>query len=184
MKLYRKLLLAICVIFSTEISAQCVLGIKGGINYSTIGGDANRMKLRKSIHLGLFHQQKLNENITLQPELVYSSQGAKSSTGAVEYVNNYLNLPVMLKFRLIRGVSCEVGPQFGLLLSANERVYDITLSDNDPDDFDLAFSLGLGFENEIVLLETRANLGIISSNTNRGFFPNQVLQATIGFKIL
>ncbi len=61
---------------------------------------------------------------SLQPEVLYSGQGAKFSdslvTGKLNY--GYLNVPVLFKYQHASGLFAETGPQVGFLLSAKEKV--------------------------------------------------------------
>jgi hypothetical protein len=80
-------------------------------------------QFKPGLAVGGFMRWRPSERIAIQPELVFSQQGATNtgvSTGH-SYENkvklNYLNVPVLLKVYLGNVVNVQVGPQFGLLLS-------------------------------------------------------------------
>ena len=92
-------------------------GIKSGLNLAGTSGEEDKYK--EGIHGGIFGEFRF-DNFAVQPELLFSMQGAKGTVaGYNAKVNlNYLNIPVMAKFYVSEGFSLEVGPQLGILLSA------------------------------------------------------------------
>lgn len=109
------------------------LGLNGSSTSSGYGSGANfkdpAMKLGAVI--GGFVQIPLENKLSIQPELAYSSEGSLQegkigSTG--NYVTiftnklGYLNLPVMLQYNATgKGLYAEAGPQIGFLLSAKVK---------------------------------------------------------------
>jgi hypothetical protein len=74
---------------------------------------------------GIFGEFRFN-NFAVQPELLFSIQGAKVDVEDYSDVEgkfnlNYLNIPVMAKFYVTEGFSLEAGPQLGVLLSAKAK---------------------------------------------------------------
>jgi hypothetical protein len=74
----------------------------------------------------------LAKNFSIQPELLYAQQGTKISL-SYEVTNshyksnldlNYLNIPVMLKYYVLKGLTVQAGPQIGILLrlTINTRI--------------------------------------------------------------
>lgn len=121
----KKLLLIVCVaVFTMSAQSQELrFGVKGGLNMASIGGDnASSFKGRTSFHIGGLVEIPISEKFAIQPELLYSLQGAKfSNQGATEtYKLSYINVPVMAKYYIIDGLAAEAGPQFGILLSAKD----------------------------------------------------------------
>lgn len=116
-------LLAIGVIMISGISnAQHVnFGVKGGLNFYNISNDnSSKYDMKTGIHLGVLGHIHLDKSIAVQPELVYSSQGAKYTAGGIDYKLKlgYINLPVMLQYMFNNGFRLEAGPQVGFLVSA------------------------------------------------------------------
>lgn len=74
----------------------------------------------------------LAKNFSIQPELLYAQQGTKISFSD-EVTNshykstidlNYLNIPVMLKYYVLKVLSVQAGPQIGIPLKANNKYQD------------------------------------------------------------
>jgi len=185
-----KKLLALILITSlafAPINAQDInFGAKAGINLSTLQPDLNDPAARTSIHLGGMAEIPINEMFSIQPELLYSSQGVKDKSDNDEVVRiNYITLPVLAKYYLIEALSIEAGPQFGFLLSSefedNGETTDLT---DDTKSVDVGFALGAGYK-----LESGLNFGIryyLGSDINKigedpDKFKNRVFQISAGY---
>ena len=198
----KNLLLATLMILSvTGVQAQDVsFGIKGGVNFSNFSGDdADMLETdgRTGFHLGLIAEIMFTENLGVQPEVLYSSQGAKSdfqmedeffgSLSIDEFKLDYISIPVLLKYYFIEGLSLEVGPQFSFVANSEvEASMDGVSSTEDFDDetesFDFGGALGLGYELPMGLLfQGRYVMGFNDVYTDSDF-RNSVFQLSVGFK--
>nr|WP_209565403.1 porin family protein [Flavobacterium sp. 1355] len=115
-------------------------GVKGGLNIATIGG-ANDANSLIGFQLGGFAEINVWKKLYIQPELLFSAQGAKFDGyyGERDYtVNlNYINVPVLAKYYITKQFSVEAGPQLGLLVSS-ENI-------EDEKSVDVGFNLGAGY---------------------------------------
>ncbi len=144
----KRLIVAACLLMSATSFAQTFqLGIKGGVNVSNFTGGNFENIDKKSLvgfHAGGFVSFFLGDNFAIQPEVLFSSQGAKlESAGQKQNLKvSYINVPVMLKYRFNGGFYLEAGPQIGF--KVNEKTDDMQI-----DDFakstDLSVAGGLGF---------------------------------------
>jgi hypothetical protein len=99
---------------SASVQAQLVkFGFKGGLNYANYSGSDLQFDALTSYHAGLVAEIKLVDSFSIQPELLYSTQGATYKNAVEEFRNElgYLALPVMAKIYLNKSVSLELGPQ-------------------------------------------------------------------------
>lgn len=199
----RKLLLsaAIAVFGFTAMNAQEVkFGAKAGVNFATIGGDSENVDSRTSFHLGGVAEIVISDKFSVQPELLFSSQGAKSEysedlgeLGSFKVEENlklnYLNLPIIAKYYVTDGLSIEAGPQLGFLLSAD---YDVEVDGESDEqdvkdnfksiDFGAGFGLGYKLENGLNF-NLRYNLGLSNISDTDGDFSiqNNVFQISVGY---
>lgn len=183
----KKLILAgafVLAAFSTAQAQDINWGIKAGANYSKISSEIEPDYIF-GYHAGVIAEFKLSPNFALQPELLYSLEGARSEFDFSEegftfssdqkIKLGYINLPVMLKYFATPGLSFEAGPQVGYLVSGKNE-YEI--SSNFPDDFGMNekgtedikdelkkislgvnFGLGYEFQNNF-FLQARYHLGV------------------------
>src|SRR5689334_6936348 len=121
-------ILTLTVLAGFAVHAQIVnFGLKGGLNLATIDSkESNEIQNRVGFHGGLFANIPVSSQIAVQPEAVYSSQGAKYTAGGVVHslALNYVNIPVMLQAMVGRGFYAEVGPQLGILTGTADKVND------------------------------------------------------------
>src|SRR6185312_11589633 len=121
---------------ATAASAQSLqFGVKAGANFSNVNGDglqgtstSSLVGINGGVYLGL----GFTDNLSLQPELVYSMQGFKEpdgNGGTATQTENYLNIPVLLKYKLPVGVYFETGPQVGFLMGAKAKESGVSVSD-------------------------------------------------------
>ncbi|MGB7785363.1 MAG: porin family protein [Salinimicrobium sp.] len=181
----KKLLLAGALLFvgiSSTLAQEVQWGVKAGTNYSTVTSEED-VDYLFGFHAGVIAELPLSAKFSLQPELLYSLEGAKSEYNFEEeewiihskdkLKLGYLNLPVMAKYAVTPGFFLEAGPQISYLLSAKDE-YEITA--NFPEDvketgtedvkdqlkkvsFGLNFGAGYEFQNNL-FLQARYHLGL------------------------
>ncbi|MFK7048680.1 MULTISPECIES: porin family protein [Flavobacterium] len=95
------------------------LGVKAGANYANFKSSTLQTKAITSYHAGLIAQIKVLGGFNLQPELLYSTQGASYDYALQEIKSElgYISLPLMAKIDLGKTLSLELGPQFSWLAS-------------------------------------------------------------------
>lgn len=170
-------LLTLLLAISATSNAQGIrFGLKGGANFSTVDGDGIDADNITSWHAGALVELKLFENFAVQPELLYSSQGAKVE-GADDFKLDYVSVPVLAKFYLISDVlSLEAGPQFAFLI--NDDVEDTFKTKS----FDFAAIGGLGFNlGENFFAQARYVIGLTDA-TEDAEITNKVIQLSVGYK--
>jgi opacity protein-like surface antigen len=183
----KKILLSAILLATVFVNAQEIkFGAKLGLNASNFSGDVTDSKSLIGPQIGGFAEIAISDKFAIQPELLFSMQGAKSefSDSDFDYSYseksktklNYLNIPVSAKYNLSEKFSVLAGPQFGILMSAKEDfdvsetisgVTDSYSESVDAKDFykTLALSLNLGATYSItenIFVDARYNLGLSS----------------------
>jgi hypothetical protein len=192
----KKLMLfaAAAVFVLSNVNAQEVsFGVKAGVNFASIGGDdSDGLDGLTSFHVGGVAFIGISEKFAVQPEVVYSAQGAKYSASEGydgKYKLGYINVPVLAKFTLAEGFSIEAGPQIGFLISAKEE-YNSTGDSGEVDvkdafkGTDFAAAIGLGYRMESGLnFAARYNLGLanIADASDEVDIKNNVIQVSVGY---
>ncbi|GGK67033.1 porin family protein [Rufibacter glacialis] len=182
----RKLLIAGALVLACVVGAQAQtsLGIKGGLNVSTIRVPNADIDPRIGAHFGGFASTPISSRFALQPEVLYSLQGVEIHPYTFTY--HYLNVPLIFKGTIAGGLHAQVGPQFGILLSAKreegKHSLDITEHTNR---YDAAVALGLGYDVAAWQVSARYNLGLSDTrdDSDSGIdHTNNVFQLSLGYK--
>ncbi len=177
----RKILI-IAVFFIAGISAsqaQAIkFGVKAGANFANLDGDNVDTSTYTSFHFGALLELNVFQNFSIQPELMYSSQGAKVNEEAFDKIEyNYVTVPVLAKFYLITDkLSLEAGPQFSFMV--NENVPDQFRTKS----FDFAAVGGLGFNiTENFFAQARYVVGLTDTSKDAEV-KNKVIQVSLGYR--
>ncbi|MFC0778850.1 porin family protein [Flavobacterium sp. HJSW_4] len=174
------LLLAVFTVLGfANVNAQEIkFGAKAGLNFSTVNGsNTNNIDYVTSYHVGVVSEIPISEKFSFQPELMYSRQGYSFNNDVIAM--NYLNIPLMGKYYVTKGLSLEAGPQIGFLLSAKNEGVKVT---NSFTTFDFGVNFGLGYKLENGLnFSARYDLGITKVSTEN---RNGVFQASVGYFFL
>ena len=183
---------AILSLAATQTQAQVSLGLKGGANVSNLNGlSVNNFETNATVgfHIGGYAAFNLGRNFAIQPELMYSTQGAKleNSTSSENLKLNYFNVPVMAKFITNSGFYFEAGPQVGF------RTGDVTINSSQEDlksgDFSVAGGLGFVGKKQGFGLGARYNVGVSkigdanSTAIQNADYKNGVLQISLYMRL-
>ena len=209
----KKTIIILCTLFlSASAIAQdqkVKLGIKAGLNLATLTLDESELdsSSKAGFTAGVMVEIPMTKKFSLQPEIMYSQQGTKTSFSDSDVTNsnyestiklNYLNIPVMLKYYVIEGLSVQAGPQIGILLKANNKYKDNFLGYDNQESFDLkeyssgidtSVNVGLGYQfKDKFYTDLRYNISYSNvfkdGDTNHFIdndMKNRVLQITIGY---
>jgi len=151
------------LIFMNKGNAQDLsLGVKAGLNVSSLGGSADRgFGSKPGFHAGVVAELGLTDKFLLQPEALLSLQGSGNGiTGLSNDFNLfYLNIPVALKYNVWNDLHIEAGPQLSALLGSN--LDDFAL---DTNAIDFGFFVGAGYRlNDNFYFQLRFNAGFINA---------------------
>lgn len=177
--------LVIVTIFTITSYGQGIdFGIKAGANFSTLT-DATGLKNKTGFHGGLFLGLKFNDKIALQPELLYSQQGAKFDSDKIDL--NYVNVPIVLKYYLIQGLNIQVGPQFGFIVDDN--IKEVFGNIAEAESFDLTGVVGAGYDLPMgIRIDARYNFGLTETfkdgEGKDGEGKNGVFSIALGYSFL
>ena len=88
-------------------------GVRGGYNISNLNFDnapTTVNKHRNSIYIGFFADIGLSRGFSIMPEIQFSAEGANAEPLHLDYIQ----APILFKFRLSEKLHFGVGPQVGL----------------------------------------------------------------------
>lgn len=171
-------------------NAQIQIGAKAGINLATLNGsDAGNPGTIVNVHFGGFARIPLVEKLSLQPELLYSAQGGSYNNPDFTEHDNYLNIPVLLKYAVVDGFAIETGPQFGILLAAHDKANGNSATIKDiRNDRDFAWVVGASYRIPTTKfgIDARYNFGIANiedkdATRSNGSVRNGVFQLGVTY---
>ena len=157
---------------------------------SVLDGQINQnANFKPGLLVGAFVRWRPSERIAIQPELVFSQQGATNKANylgneATDKVKlNYINIPVLLKVYLGNVVNIQVGPQVGFVVSGRRvgqygyytggnggyssgyLTEDVDVSDSYKSDFALCGGIGFDLSSGL-LASVRVNYGLSDINND------------------
>ncbi len=177
------LLSASLLLFSFYSKAQSTnihFGLKAGLNISSLHYETSKgYDSRASFYIGALAHIHASKNFAIQPELMFSGQGAKTTVSGSDYKTNlgYINLPVLVQYMTGGGFRLETGPQIGVLVSAKAKTdgsnNDVDIKDNFKTT-DCSWVFGVGYITTSGLgFDARYNLGLSHINEGNGKVDNR-----------
>lgn len=164
---------AFCFSGINSFAQDARMGFKGGLNVSNLYiNDIDDEQARLGFNVGLYGQVFSSDAIAIQPELLFSTKGSKAMYRAglidqeVQYNLNYLDLPVLVVFKVGESAELHLGAYGSFLLNANvDFKGDLVngteeINRKDLHSFDYGLVGGLGFNFGVVQLGARYNLGL------------------------
>ena len=188
MKIKITLTILIVLIFQKGISQplEDQIGLKAGVNINTLGGKETGLYPSIGYHVGFAYEALVADGFTLQPELLFSLQGATINQAYNERLKYYyLLFPLIAKVYLAENFSFEAGPQVGYLVHALQRNdFGSGPPMLDPRKTDVSVVAGLSYRlPKSVAFSLRYTYGL--SNTNKTAVileqreNNRVFQASV-----
>jgi hypothetical protein len=175
-------LLSVLLLSGAATAQHVNFGIKGGLNIYTIKND-NNVSFDNSLgfHVGLIAHIHLANKFALQPELVFSTQGATYTEGSTDGELNldYVNVPLLFQYMFDNGFRLQAGPQVGFLVKAKSKIGSLTSDVKDDfNNLDLGITAGMSYVHPPTGFgfDARYNAGLNNINedssvnsNNRGF---------------
>lgn len=211
----KKLILGLAVTAGTLAFAQqtpssvssATFGVKGGMNVSSLsnGADLSDSKSKIGFNAGVFANIPLASSFSVQPEVIYNDLGSKVTREYTfvgnkykdEYSRNlgYIAVPVMFQYNATPEFYLEAGPEFGFLVSANDKFKSSTnsntssqvasLNKDDFKTFNFGIGIGAGYyftQNLGITARYTAGLTDIYKNNSGDAVKNNVFQVGLAYK--
>jgi hypothetical protein len=129
-------------------------GVKAGANFTNMNfnrifdppEDPVASSWKTGILVGLFMEVPVYDKFYIQPEYQYTQAGGEDNTTGKSYKMSYLSLPVLLKYEIIEKLAIVAGPQFDLLIKAEEKFEGSkTVTTHDTEERSISIVGGLTF---------------------------------------
>ena len=179
-------------------------GIKAGTNYSNVYDEQGNDFVadgKFGFVVGAFVAIPLGKIIGIQPEILYSQKGFKStgtflgSTYSLTRTSDFIDVPLLLAVKPVDQLTLLFGPQFSYLMKQKDEFTGGTISSTQQQEFDnsdisrnilsLTGGTDLNLSDKLVLglragWDIKTNEGDGNSSTPR--YKNMWYQATVGYK--
>ena len=166
----------ILLIPSVQSQEKIQFGLKGGVNFTTMTSNDYLYveKYKTGLYLGATVEIPLGKKFSIQPEILYSSQGIKGKalvnypslvpgTMPVVYAEHkldYIKIPILAKLYLAKNFSFEIGPSFNFLVNDKFTYLSSTQTDL-AEKFELGGIVGLSYK-------VKSNV-VVNANYLNGF---------------
>lgn len=158
---------------------------KVGFELTSISGDGSKFK--PGFTAGLEGQYQINNWFGLSAGVHYAMGGCKIKDVDSKFNMNYVNIPVMAKFYVTKGLSLNAGLQLGFMTSAKLADVQLLGGKSDVDikelcnktDFSIPLSIAYEFTNGLSF-EARYNAGV--TNVFKDDVVNAALDVVGGTK--
>lgn len=161
---------------TSESDLSPKFGIKGGVNLTNMFvDDVSDENMKVGFNAGFFAKLPITRGFSIQPELLYTSKGAKltydnilEGEGEYRFNLNYIELPVLAVVNVAKNFNLHVGPYVSYLAAANIKNLDDDGNNNDVVDlkaenfnrFDYGLVGGLGIDISNFTIGARYNYGL------------------------
>jgi len=173
------ILFIVCILFSSLALAQTKtsFGMRLGLSQSNISN--TDLENRIGGNAAFFFEARFNDKYALQPEIMFSRQGAKSSNlNANDFRVDYLSIGLANKLFIIPNVGLHflAGPSLDFDFENNPVNVINGNSDSNVTPFDLSIFGGIGYEFPFgLILEARYKQGLIETDLfDFGFSSNGI----------
>ncbi|HLA55507.1 MAG TPA: porin family protein [Flavobacterium sp.] len=133
--------------------SSITFGVKAGVQNTNFTGDDADTDAKTSFYVGGLVDFTVSESFHVQPELLYSMEGADNDLGI-----SYLRIPIMAKYYVMEGLSLQAGPEVAFKIGTEEDGLDEITKSTD-------FGLGIGAGYELsngLMFDLRYNMGLSS----------------------
>jgi hypothetical protein len=180
MKFYLIGLMAAILLTGTATAQHVNIGMKGGLNIYNVHQNNSNYDYKPGFHAGLLGHIHISKHFGMQPEIVYSAQGAQYNhdNSNTKLNLDYINVPLLFQYMFGDGFRLQAGPQAGFLINAKSKTNNTSADfKNDMESIDFGISMGASYVHPSGWgIDGRYNLGLTDINKygppylrNRGF---------------
>ena len=129
----KKLFLFAAILFmgSFAFAQKFTLGIKGGANLGKMSGQSFKDEFTLGYQIGGFATIPFGDKFAIQPEVMFNQTNLDTASHFSEIyqfnkINNIslnsLSIPILLNYNVVKYLTLQVGPQFGIILDQNKNL--------------------------------------------------------------
>ncbi|HTB51930.1 MAG TPA: porin family protein [Ferruginibacter sp.] len=180
--------------FSAAYSQSFDFGIKAGANINKISGEAFSNEFSFGYHAGAFANISLGKHWALQPEVLFSQVNVDTATSTdaiynpdlnkISHINlSYLSIPLLLEYKLSKGIALQAGPQYSILLNPGDSYQQNGQNAFKMGDFSLLGGLEIKIRSVHVYGRYAVGLSNIHDIANEDQWKSQSIQVGLGLSL-
>ena len=153
---------------------------KAGINIASLTKDDGATS-KIGLAVGVEAAYGVAKNFEVTAGVLYSMQGAKVKDTDVKCNMDYVNIPILAQYYIVKGLAVKAGVQVGFNTNAKLKNGDASADITNNKTVDFSVPVGLSYEIANVVLDARYNIGmtkVFEGAENK----NSVIQITLGYK--
>jgi hypothetical protein len=187
----------------TDFRGRFLAGLKAGVNYSNVydsRGEEFRTDPKLGLAVGAFFAIPLGTYLGLQPEVLFSQKGFKStgrilgSSYNLTRTSNYVDIPLFFAFKPSEFITLLAGPQFSYLIKQTDAFANTTTTIEQEKEFGkadirkntLCVTGGVDLTIKHIVLGARVGWDVQDNNADGTSttprYKNVWYQATIGYR--
>ncbi|MEL1240657.1 porin family protein [Flavobacterium flavipallidum] len=188
----KKVILAVVAVLSfafanAQESKSIQFGVKAGANYGWLAtGEGSVYDLRPEVgyHAGLVSEFKMCEKFAFQVEALYSHSSYKfdgnGNNSGFKIELNQVQVPVLAKFYLVKGLSLELGPQASMIVDSKVSNLEGDLNFRK---YNVAGVSGLAYDfNSGAFIQARYTYSFLDLENGTNGHNQFGIQASVGYK--
>lgn len=175
-------LITICLCSVLATAQGTTWGVKAGANLSTLT-EISDFDSKIGFQFGAVAEIELSDDFSIQPEILYSTQGYTQDVQQQDVVAriDYLILPVSVNWEFVDDLNVQLGPQLGINTRSDIEVDDQESGMVNVNDVDFGLVFGLQLEiDDNFFVQGRYNLGLSDVQLN-GPSKHSVFSLSVGF---
>jgi hypothetical protein len=154
--------LTILTITTAKSQEKIQFGVQGGINFTNLTSNdlLYNDKYKTGFQIGALVEIPFGEKFSLQPEILYSTQGSKGIVPIIyipgpgfpipeptygKFRLDYIIIPVLAKIYLNKNFSLEIGPSFNFLIN-DELEFNSYKKSDLANNFEFGGEIGLSYK--------------------------------------
>lgn len=209
-KVTKKLAVVVFVLSAAFVNAQNAtsddrdqmrFGVKAGVNFSNVYDEEGEDFVadgKTGFAGGVFLSIPIGKLFGIQPELMYSQKGFKSTANVLgsnyelKRTSTYLDIPLLVQVKPIKFLTILAGPQFSYLLKTKNEFNGFSSEQQEELNSDnykkniFGFVVGADVNIEQFVISGRLawdiNKSDVDGNTTEPRYKNQVAQLTVGYR--
>ena len=175
------LLIAAFQSFAQEEPGTFTIAPTAGVSIASTNADG--AKAKAGFVGGVDFGYKFTKVFALNAGVMFSMEGAKEKSNDIKANVNYINIPVMANFYVVKGLALKAGVQPGFLVSAKSKVNGQSIDMKDGmKKVNFSIPLGASYEIAHFILDARYNIGLTKMADIEDGAKGGAFQITLGYK--